>query len=79
MRHGFRFNLVGFWFILRFSHKNFWNDKFVLYFEVFLLIISFFLNLIQIILKVEQIFGIIVIGATTRRRVDGGSLFAGSL
>ena len=37
------------------------------------------LNLIQIILKTEQIFGIIVIGATTRRRVDGGSLFAGSL
>lgn len=28
-------------------------------------------------MKVEQIFGIIVIGATTRRRVDGGSLFAG--
>ena len=51
----------------------------LLHFEVFLLIISFFLNLIQIILKVEQIFGIIVIGATTRRRVDGGSLFAGSL
>lgn len=28
-------------------------------------------------MKAEQIFGIIVIGATTRRRVDGGSLLRG--
>ncbi len=41
------FNSVGFWFIVRFFDMNFWNDKFVLYFEVFVLIISFFEKLIQ--------------------------------
>ena len=48
------FNSVGFWFIVRFFDVNFWNDKFVLYFEVFVVIISFFENLIQIFFHIIQ-------------------------